>query len=182
MPYKSERLIRASDSEDAEFAEDNIKAVRDYARERVHGWHCASAFRRVFGGGYTEQEAYTAAMGFERNPVYLREFDRALNGTPFEQLWNPRIAAHELLSVLRHPATKQSVRITAVKELDVLFDITTIDEFGRTQGTKKLADFYRSEAEATEARQAAAEARKTAKRHPEPGTPEAEALEASADV
>ncbi|XAO36781.1 hypothetical protein WP1_142 [Pseudomonas phage WP1] len=62
----------------------------------------------------------------------------------------------ELLQVVRDPTVKDSSRLPAIKELNVLAEITFVDEPGRTRVGRGLAGFYASEAEAQTATVAAA--------------------------
>ncbi|WP_217478297.1 hypothetical protein, partial [Staphylococcus aureus] len=71
-------------------------------------------------------------------------------------LWNPKTALHELLQMVRDPTVKDSSRLSAIKELNVLAEITFVDESGKTRVGRGLADFYASEAEAQTATVAAA--------------------------
>jgi hypothetical protein len=63
------------------------------------------------------------------------------------KLWNPGMSAHSLVSLVKSDETKDNVRLSAIKELNVIFGITVVDENGRTRAIRKLDDFYREEAD-----------------------------------
>jgi hypothetical protein len=174
MAWIDENPASVNDCADPEYAEIIIDEIRAYAYQRARGYHYVVAFHRVFGCHYTDQQAYACGAALEGNAVYVREFERLLDEIPLDRLWSPRIATYELLNIVRSGA-KESVAVTAIKELNVLFEITTVDESGRTTVGRRLSDFYANEAAA--AKERVTQQQPVLPRHPEPGTPEAVALE-----
>jgi hypothetical protein len=126
------------------FALAHHNAFEKYVALRVHGVHSHEAFRRVF-----PYEWWCSSNGFERannvefNPWVISKLRDALANVNPADLWNPRLAVHEMLSLSRDPYAKDSTRLGAMKELNVLLNITVVDEKGKTKAGRSLDDFYR---------------------------------------
>lgn len=144
-----------------EFALLNIQYVREYAEMRAHGYHESVAFVAVFGDDYQDSSLTKRIAELENNPVYRAEFLKALDSTKLHEMWNAKVAAHEVLAIARNPYAKYSTRLAAMKELNVMFEITGVDESGKPRAGRRFTEFYDAEDGAPV-------------RHPEPGSPEAE--------
>jgi hypothetical protein len=123
-----------------DFAELNAEHFDAYVEYRVHGYHSSVAFRRIFDE--YENIAHLAVDYVEHNPYFRRQFEKRLAEIKMEELWGAKTAAHELLSVARNVFAKDSTRLNAMKELNVLFGITVVDENGKTRAGRSLGDFY----------------------------------------
>lgn len=157
------------------FAELNIKLVSDYADYRVIGWNAERAFTRVFGTDYADLHLYARIEALEHNLVYRKVFAQKFGVVKLEEMYGPKLAVYELVSLMNNPFTKCSTKLSAMKELNVLFGITVIDESGRTRAGRSLKEFYE------DANQPTPNAKPNLTgRHPEPGSPESEAFLASA--
>jgi hypothetical protein len=125
------------------FAELNKDHFDAYIEYRVRGYHASVAFTRIFDE-VNAQHAQLAAEFLEHNPYYQRRFKERLEAIKLEKLWDTKISVHELLSVARNPFARDSTRLNAMKELNIMYGITIVDENGKTQRGKGLADFYAS--------------------------------------
>jgi len=129
---------------DEEFALDkqNKKYFDLYIEYRVRGYHPHVAFRRVFGSDYMDSNAPQRIEMTEHNPYYRERFKERLKEIKIEELWETKTSIHELLSMARNPFAKDTTRLNAMKELNVLVGITVVDESGKTRAGRSLADFY----------------------------------------
>jgi hypothetical protein len=153
------------------FAKANISHVSDYAEYRVIGWNAERAFTRVFGTDYADLHLYSRIEALEHNLVYRKIFAEKFAAVKMERMYGPKLAVYELLSLMNNPFTKCSTKLSAIKELNVLFGITVVDEAGRTTAGKTLKDFYGDNQPTPESKP-----KLSTTRHPEPGSAEAEAF------
>ncbi len=152
-----------------QFARLNIAIISEYADYRVTGVNPERAFTRVFGTDYADLHLYARIEALEHNLVYRQVFAEKFAALKIEQMYGPKMAVFELLSLANNPFTKCSTRMAALKELNVLFDVTVVDEAGRTRKGKALSEFY-GETPVSE------KATAPTTRHPEPGSEESEAF------
>jgi hypothetical protein len=160
----SNDLARPSFFADETFVRANEGLVAKYVEYRVKGYPDQMAFLRVFGSDYKDQYLHQRIDNLEHNVVYRKMFDERLKTIPVDELWNARISLQELLNIARSWFAKESTKLAAMRELNVLCGITVIDEQGRTKAGRRLEDFYTQHTGELAAIQ----------RHPLPGTPEAE--------
>jgi hypothetical protein len=125
------------------FAQLNKDHFDDYVEYRVRGYHPSIAFVRIFDE-VPAQLANFATEFLEHNPYYQRRFKERLEQVKLDKLWDTKMAVHELLGVARNPFAKDSARLNAMKELNIMYGITLVDEHGKTTRGKGLADFYAS--------------------------------------
>lgn len=130
---------------DPDFAELNHEAFDAYIEYRVKGHHASVAYRRVFD---EHSQAHLITEYIEHNPYYKAKFAQRLKDLKASDLWDEKIAVHELLSTARNPFFKDSTRLQAMKELNILTNITIVDENGKTKAGRKLMDFYAEEGNA----------------------------------
>lgn len=128
---------------DEKFAELNKDHFDAYVEYRVRGYHASVAFTRIFDE-VEPQLAHYATEFLEHNPYYKRRFADRLAKIKLEEMWDTKVSVHELLAVARNPFAKDSTRLNAMKELNVMYGITIVDENGKTRMGKGLADFYAS--------------------------------------
>ena len=130
---------------DEEFIRLNEKYYRQYVGLRVYGYGMRDAFIRTFGHEHLPESAQAIdgrLRGIESSNWFTAEFAIQLKQTKSHDLWNPKESAHQLLSIVRDVYAKDSVRLNAIKELNVLCGITIVDENGKTKAGRSLADFY----------------------------------------
>ena len=130
------------------FAEESFaivhrELVNQYIAYRVHGYHNSTAFRRVFGAENYDSNSHLRIENLEHNPYYRREFARQLKAIQVEELWNTKIALNELLGMARNVFAKDTSRLAAMKELNIMCGITVTDENGKTKAGRSLDDFYK---------------------------------------
>jgi hypothetical protein len=87
--------------------------------------------------------AYALATAAECNPYVKERFDTVLESKKPTELWSVNKSLHNLLKLVNDRGTRDSARVQAIKELNVMAGITEIDEFGKTRsGSGSLSDFY----------------------------------------
>jgi hypothetical protein len=87
--------------------------------------------------------AYELAVAAECNPYVKERFDKVLAAKKPTELWSVNKSLHSLLRLVNDRRTRDSAKIQAIKELNVMAGITMVDEFGKTHGTgNSLSDFY----------------------------------------
>lgn len=125
------------------FALTNAEAFDKYIKLRVHGMHSHFAFKNVFPlewvGGSNGPDRVNAV---EFNPYVISKLRDSIALANPAELWNPRISVHEMLCLARDPFAKDSSRLGAMKELNVMLNITVVDENGKTKAGRSLDDFY----------------------------------------
>lgn len=126
---------------DEAFAELNSEAFDMYVEYRVKGHHAQTSFIKVFG---EDTRSHLICEYIEHNPYYQRKFKQRLKDIKIEELWDAKMAVNELLATIKNPYFKDSTRLNAIKELNILIGITVVDENGKTKAGRSLADFYGS--------------------------------------
>lgn len=141
------RKAVAADFEREEFAKLNQDAFDAYVELVLIGHHPTVAIKRAFGEEYGgDQYTQERINAIERNPYFAERFKKRLAKVTIPELWDAKVSIRELLQMVRSPFVKDSTRLNAVKELNVLAEITFVDEQGRTRARPKgLDDFYRDE-------------------------------------
>jgi len=129
---------------DVKFAEANSGIFDAYVEYRVRGYHAHVAFRRVFGEDYMDSVSHIRIEMTEHNPYFKEHFERRLKEIKVEALWDTKTSLHELLSMARNPFAKDSTRLNAMKELNILVGIVVVDENGKTKAGRSLDDFYKN--------------------------------------
>lgn len=165
--YVTTRKLSAAYFRDEQFARDNIELISEYADYRVMGWSPYKAFPRVFGTNYQDIWMSNRVEALEHNTVYRKVFAQKFGLLKAEDMWNPKLSVYELLQIINDPFAKEPTKLAAIKELNSMYAITVIDDKGNTRPGSSFAEFYDS---------ANGGNRVAAVKHPEPGSPEAEAL------
>ena len=97
-----------------------------------------------------KRQGVARIYGLKRNPYYKKEFPKQLDSVPLAEMWNPRIAIHQLVKLVRNEMAKDTARLAAIKELNVMTGITVMDEAGNTKMGRSLDDFYTKVADQAE--------------------------------
>ena len=137
--------VPLDDFANPEFIELNKSFFDKYIELRVQGNDPRTSFIRVFGMEHLPQEAQGIARrleGIESTDYFNPHFDAALEATPVSKLWNPKRSLNELLCLVKGPYVKDSVKLNAVKELNIMVGIIIVDENGKTKAGRSLNDFY----------------------------------------
>lgn len=135
-------VLMAEDFEDPLFAQNNSALFDEFIDLCIKGVEELSAMRIVFGESTVQDGGFIGRLyALKRNPYYKKRFPLALAAMKTDEIWNPRIAMTLLVSIARS-STKDSARINAIRELNVMTGITIIDEAGNTKMGRNLDDFY----------------------------------------
>jgi hypothetical protein len=126
-----------------EFAEKNAALFLRYVEWRVNGYHSVTCLKRSFGSEYDSHNVQSYIDAIECNPFYRNAYVKRMEEMKLSDFWDAKISAHELLSMARNVYAKEAARIAAMKELNVMYSITIVDENGRTKAGKSLDDFYK---------------------------------------
>jgi hypothetical protein len=154
MSFNDDDLLATPrDFADEAFAAANRLLFDEYIEHRVQGISSGLAFRTVFGEEYVDNLMMARIIGLERNRYYVINFKKRLNDIPLKELWNPKTSIHELLTLVRDKMAKETARLNAIKELNVLCAITIVDENGKTKAGRSLDDFYNTEGSTKEAKE-----------------------------
>lgn len=133
------------------FALNNLAIFDEYIELRIKGASSAVAFRISFGEEFVQDNNVTARIyAVEKNPYFKANFETKLQSTPIDKLWNPKLSVNMLLSIAVDKFAKDTARLSAIKELNILTNIVIIDENGKTKAGRGLADFYATEGELVE--------------------------------
>lgn len=142
--------------EHPDFLANNKVGFDIYIGHRIDGHSGYRAMRMTFGDAFiTDNQGMARVFAIERNPYYAEEFARRLQATKVEQFWNPKMALHSLITIVQDPMAKHTAILGAIKELNVLTNLTIVDEAGKTKPGRNLDDFYKSEGKEATAESAA---------------------------
>lgn len=139
-------LPTARDFEHPTFIHNNLAAYTRYIGLRIEGNHPLRALRLVFGDAYVKDNlGVERTYAIERTKFYRDEFSRRLEETKICDMWNPKLSVHRLKCIVMDTMAKESVVMSAIKELNVITNITIVDESGKTRAGRSLDDFYADE-------------------------------------
>ena len=126
-----------------EFVKQNRECFDEYISLKIRGQTPNAAFRMAFGHEFAyDNETSIRIYAVERSLYFRENFDKRLQAATIGELWNPKIAVHALLSIVRDYTAKDSARLRAMQELNILTNIVIVDENGKTKAGRNLADFY----------------------------------------
>lgn len=165
------RIMPASQFRLVAFAEKNVNAFIEYADYRALGHSPERSFLRTFGTAYADVWLLDRIEALEHNLVYRRIFAERFGKLQMNEMWDQKISTYELLCLVGNPGVRDTVRASAIKELNVMYGITAVDDKGHSRAGKGLAEFYQNTPLSETAQSAAVTAR-----HPEPGSSEADAF------
>lgn len=135
-------VLLPEDFEDHTFALNNKHLFDEFIDLCVRGYEELTAMRIAFGEQTVEDGKFIGRLyAIKRNPYYKKHFEEKLASIPMAELWNPRLALQQLVQIARS-SSKDSARINAIKELNVMTGITVVDEAGNTRAGRSLDDFY----------------------------------------
>ncbi len=143
MNYK---FVTPEQYNSARFAADNHAEFLQFAELRIQGHHRQIAFKRVFAP-YEDNDvqSHLKADAVEFNPYYEALYKKTLETTTIARLWNTKVSITETLNIVRSPFAKETAKLGAIKELNVLVGITVVDENGKTKAGASLENFYKTE-------------------------------------
>lgn len=136
-------LPTPEDFEQRRFAENNKQLFDEYIELVVRGVDHQSALRLTFGEAVAiDQFTWARIFALQRNPYYKTQFKRRLDSIEMNELWNPKLAVHNLVKLALDPGAKETARLNAMKELNLIIGITVVDENGTTKLGRNMDDFY----------------------------------------
>lgn len=139
-------IFEVDEARTEEFAEDHPFWFDAYVELRVRGTSAQIAFKRVFPNDVTLCPQWPRFLeAVEYNQYTQRRINERLNELSASDLWNPKTSLFELIQIAKDPFAKDTARLGAIKELNVMCNIVVVDENGKTRAGKTLADFYASE-------------------------------------
>lgn len=126
------------------FAELNADVYAAYIELRIRGYPEEHSFCIAFPAEFTDRDQFRhhRVRCVEFNPYTVAKLNERLIEVRSATLWNEKISLHELLSLVRDKSILGATRLQAMKELNVMCDITITDENGKTRKGRKLEDFY----------------------------------------
>jgi len=141
--FDEERILMPRDFESPVFAANNMELFDQYIEFRIDGHRPHQALRMTFGEDVAgDGQLIARAFCAERNPYVVKNLKKRMMERPVSVQWNPQVSVHELLQVVRDPLAKDSARIAAIKELNVMAGIVIDTDEGKTKLRRGLDDFY----------------------------------------
>jgi hypothetical protein len=122
-----------------DFAITNREAFDAFVDYLVDGVHQQIAFVRLFG---EDQQSHVKCELMLHNPYVQREVKRKKTEAKPEEQWTIMDSIVHWKSFVKNPYFKDSTRVAALKELQVIMGITEIDDQGRTRKVPTLNDLY----------------------------------------
>ena len=130
-----------------DFGKAHAPRFRKYAKARIDGFPRYVALRMIFGEQFVGQNSMSYCYAIEANPYYQWTYANQLSKTQFEHMWSPRKATVALLQIVNDDNAKETARLSAIKELNVLHSITITDDKGNTRANRGMDDFYKETSE-----------------------------------
>lgn len=127
-----------------DFALANREAFDAFVDYLIDGVHEQVAFLQLFG---EDQQSHVKCSLMVHNPYVKRERKRKKEEAKPEEQWSIMDAIEQLKGFVKHPYFKDSTRLAALKELNVLTGHTEVDDAGRTRKVPTLNDLYPEESE-----------------------------------
>jgi hypothetical protein len=119
------------------------EALDRYLKLKAIGQSSRAALSGAFGFEYASvmnQQYYIDLI--ESSDAYTSALPKYVATLKHHAVWSPEISARTLAAIATDQSLKSSDRIAAAKELNVIFNITVVDENGKTKAGRSLADFY----------------------------------------
>lgn len=139
-----ESLPTPEDFEDRDFALSNKAMFDEFIMLVVKGAAVNVAFKMVFPRDIcASAEVHLYLWAIQRNPYYKHHMPLQLKAVKADDLWSPRQAIHQLLCIVKDSTARESARIKAIQELNIIYGITVVDEAGNTKLGRSMDDFYK---------------------------------------
>lgn len=127
---------------DDEFISLNWHLYEKYIKYKVSGWSEVKAFGYAFKLPFDTQTIQRITH-LESTERFQQEFERQMEAMDPNRLWNRNVAVHSLVRLINDPEGRDSTKLAAMKELNIMFNITIVDENGKTRAGSSLEDFYK---------------------------------------
>jgi len=95
-----------------------------YISWRVLGYPAIIAARKSFSGIRNQMAESDIARCVERNPFVINGIIDKVNNMELSDVWNHKLAAFECLKIIRDPYSKETARVSAIKELNAIMNVT----------------------------------------------------------
>lgn len=119
------------------------QALVRYMTLKALGKSSNAALAGAFGWEYAGlMNPYVFINLIETSDAFIKNYPAFVERTKDSDIWSPKISARTLAAIATDQTAKTSDRIAAAKELNVIFNITIVDERGNTRAGRSLADFY----------------------------------------
>ncbi len=133
------------DFADEQFAVEHAAVFDKYVQLRVMGTSrdlaVVEALEMVRLGINTDNARHLA-FAFEQNPYVRRRFTKVLESKDVKvELWSERKAVHRLLEIIEDPCVRESTRLNAIVQLNVLCGYIQLDDGMSRRIGHSLADF-----------------------------------------
>lgn len=117
--------------------------LSEYMKLRAIGRDSLAALTVAFGANHVMSGNSHILIDFiEGSDKYIEGMPAALERMKHVTIWSPAISARNLVAIA-NGAAKASDRMNAIKELNVIYGVTIIDENGKTKsGGMTLKDFW----------------------------------------
>lgn len=136
-------VAQPEDFEDKLFAENNKALFDEYIDLLILGNDERAAFALVFGHEMVSDNlGHLRILCTKRNPYFKSRFKRRLEEMPLSDMWSVKRTVHSLLRLVYDPDCKDSAKLNAIRELNVIYGITMIDEHGNSKLGRSMDDFY----------------------------------------
>jgi hypothetical protein len=127
-----------------------------YVNLKSLGRSSRAALRVAFGDNVASGDQFLSYIDFiEASQFYIDNLPKAIEANKRAVIWSAEISARTLVSIALDESSKKADRLAAIKELNVIYNITIIDDKGNTRAGHSLEDFYRLEASTAAAPQKA---------------------------
>lgn len=127
---------------DEQFVKLNWPLYQRYVKYKVEGWSEVKAFGYAFKLPF-DTTTIQRITHLESTDAYREEFQRQMDAMDPNKMWNRNISVHNLVRLINDPEGRDSTKLAAIKELNVMFAITIVDENGKTRAGASLEDFYK---------------------------------------
>jgi len=117
--------------------------LNEYMKLRAIGRESLAALTVAFGAHHATSGRVSILIDFiEGSDKYIAGMPAAIERMKHVTIWSPALAARNLVAIA-NSAAKASDRMSAIKELNVIYGVTIVDENGKTKsGGMTLKDFW----------------------------------------
>lgn len=124
------------------FAKMHKKLFQKYAVARVEGYSRFVSLRMVFGEDFVGPSSMQYCYAIEANAYFKWCYQRVIDHIELTKVWNPKVAVVALKQIVMDENNKEATRLAAIKELNVLSEITFVDDKGNTRAVRGIDSFY----------------------------------------
>jgi len=117
--------------------------LKVYIEYRARGYPIYKAIKNVFNITInSDRHMYDSIINIiEESPKYINAYINRVNELDESELWSTKLSIHQLLDIANDQFAKEAARLNAIKELNIIYGITIVDDKGKTRKAS-LDDFY----------------------------------------